>query len=60
MPRIPFADVEFPPQDLPSESEINKRLRRFLCRYRENMENPPDELLAVWRVRMLSDNEEGN
>ncbi|WP_417274351.1 AAA family ATPase [Celeribacter halophilus] len=44
MTRIPFADVEFPPQDLPSEFEINKRLRRFLCRYRENMGNPPDEL----------------
>ncbi|MEG3662783.1 AAA family ATPase [Celeribacter halophilus] len=44
MPHIPFADVKFLPQNLPSEYELNKRLRRFLCRYRENMENPPDEL----------------
>ncbi|CUH67847.1 Lon protease [Thalassovita gelatinovora] len=44
MPRIPFADVRFLPEDLPTEFELNTRLKRFLWRYRENMENPPDEL----------------
>jgi hypothetical protein len=44
MPRIPFADVRFLPENLQSEFEINTRLKRFLWRYRENMENPPDEL----------------
>nr|WP_254679252.1 AAA family ATPase [Celeribacter baekdonensis] len=44
MPRIPFADVRFLPEDLPTEFELNTRLKRFLRRYRENMENPPDEL----------------
>lgn len=44
MPRIPFADVRFPPEDLPPEFELNTRLKRFLWRYRDKMENPPDEL----------------
>ncbi len=39
MPRIPFADIRFPSEDLTTEVEINTRLKRFLRLYRENMEN---------------------
>lgn len=52
MPRIPFADVKFPPHDSPSAHEIEVRLKFFLEKFRKNSGSPKAEYMLPDADRM--------